>query len=313
MMDSGQVAAGKARALTQYELWYGRNEPPPQRTLLRAGSITGVLEGGDLRDVRLGGIELVRRIYVAVRDENWDTIPAQLTDLSTDVRDDRFVVSYDAEHHYSQTPFPLACQDYRESRTEPSLTRWQATPYKTSPIAGSDFACCIPSAEYCGRPYRGNGPNGQVTGNLPTLIAPQRFEDGFYMPLFPSVSDLSVSLKSGIDIRFAFEGDLFEMEDQRNWTDGSFKTYCTPLSLGYPFKARAGQEFTQRVTLAVEHCPAGKASIVIPRFSSILALRSAGRCRASDWAWHRMRGTFRPATRTCSAGCASIICASTCT
>lgn len=25
-----------------------------------------------------------------------------------------------------------------------------------------------------------------------------------------------------------FEGDVFEMEDQRNWTDASYKTYCTP-------------------------------------------------------------------------------------
>ena len=33
-----------------------------------------------------------------------------------------------------------------------------------------------------------------------------------------------------------FNGETFEMEDQRNWTDASFKTYCTPLSLPYPIK-----------------------------------------------------------------------------
>ena len=97
-MEKGMSsAAAEPRKLTTYELWYGRNEPPPQGTLLRAGSLTGVMEGGDLRDVRLGDIELVRRIYVAVRDE-WDTIPAQIMDVSTAVREDRFVVSYDAEH-----------------------------------------------------------------------------------------------------------------------------------------------------------------------------------------------------------------------
>ena len=35
-----------------------------------------ILEGADLRDLRLGGVELVRRLYFALRDENWDTIPA---------------------------------------------------------------------------------------------------------------------------------------------------------------------------------------------------------------------------------------------
>ena len=29
-------------------------------------------------------------------------------------------------------------------------------------------------------------------------------------------------------------GDVFEMEDQRNWTDASFKTYCTPLRQPFP-------------------------------------------------------------------------------
>jgi hypothetical protein len=37
------------------------------------------------------------------------------------------------------------------------------------------------------------------------------------------------------------------MEDQRNWTDGSFKTYSTPLILGYPHQARKGQTIRQRV------------------------------------------------------------------
>jgi hypothetical protein len=221
--------------------------------LLRAGSLTGVLERGDLRDVRRGDIELVRRIYVSVRDENWDTIPAQITNVSSSVRQDRFVVSYDAEH-----------------RSRKLLFRWHAKitgeqngtiSYTMAGQAEQDFSYCRigfcvlhPLAEYCGQHYRGQGPDGAVSGNLPTLIAPQRYEGGLYLPLFPSVSDFTVSLKSGIDMRFVFEGDLFEMEDQRNWTDGSFKTYCTPLSLGYPHTAHVGQTFAQCVTLAAKRC-----------------------------------------------------------
>ncbi len=32
------------------------------------------------------------------------------------------------------------------------------------------------------------------------------------------------------------EGEVFEMEDQRNWTDASFKTYCRPLALPIPYR-----------------------------------------------------------------------------
>ena len=39
------------------------------------------------------------------------------------------------------------------------------------------------------------------------------------------------------------------MEDQRNWTDASFKTYCTPLTLPFPIEITAGTRIRQSVTL----------------------------------------------------------------
>ncbi|MGC2399618.1 MAG: hypothetical protein WA510_07540, partial [Acidobacteriaceae bacterium] len=71
MKSHENIALAGGRTLTAYELWYGRNEPPPQRTALRAGSLTAFLEGSDLRDLRFGRVELVRRLYFALRDENW--------------------------------------------------------------------------------------------------------------------------------------------------------------------------------------------------------------------------------------------------
>ena len=48
------------------------------------------------------------------------------------------------------------------------------------------------------------------------------------------------------------EGDTFEMEDQRNWTDASYKTYVRPLALPWPYTIAAGDELDQSVTLTVE-------------------------------------------------------------
>lgn len=258
MNNQGNVPAATGRPLTTFELWYGRNEPPPHRTALRAGPLTAFLEGADIRDIRFAGVELVRRIYVAVRDENWDTIPAELTNLRVDVREDSFLLSFDAHHCNRDIDF-----------------RWHATiegdpkaniSYTLSGQALRDFRYCRigfcvlqPPAEYAGRPYRGKTPDGPTTGELPMTIGPQRYEGGLYFPLFPAVSSLNVSLRSGVEVRFDFEGDLFEMEDQRNWTDGSFKTYCTPLSLGYPHTTVAGQIFTQRVGITPIGHPAASA------------------------------------------------------
>ena len=49
--------------------------------------------------------------------------------------------------------------------------------------------------------------------------------------------------------RLEFEGDTFETEDQRNWTDASFKTYCTPLADPFPVMVQSGDTIRQQVIL----------------------------------------------------------------
>ena len=48
---------------------------PPRR--IAAGGFELRLAGIDLREVRWGSTDLLNRVYVAVRDRNWDTIPTQ--------------------------------------------------------------------------------------------------------------------------------------------------------------------------------------------------------------------------------------------
>jgi hypothetical protein len=59
---------------------------------LRAGSLTLEYDpaAGDLRYIRCGEREIVRRIYAAVRNQNWFTVPATLTETLRDVQE-RFV------------------------------------------------------------------------------------------------------------------------------------------------------------------------------------------------------------------------------
>ena len=54
-----------------------RSEP----TRLRAGPLTTLFVDGDLRRVGLGGREVVRRLYGAVRDRNWGTVPGETREL----------------------------------------------------------------------------------------------------------------------------------------------------------------------------------------------------------------------------------------
>src|SRR5260370_37714888 len=83
---------------SRFEIWYGRDARPRVMRELQAGPVTVQLDECDLRYVRSGGLELARRIYAAVRDPNWGTVPAVLTNLEVDCAADHFTVRFDARH-----------------------------------------------------------------------------------------------------------------------------------------------------------------------------------------------------------------------
>ena len=59
----------------------GTPAPAPAAVVLDAGPVRVVFADGDLRQVRRDGTEIVRRIYVAVRDLDWNTLPGEISDL----------------------------------------------------------------------------------------------------------------------------------------------------------------------------------------------------------------------------------------
>jgi hypothetical protein len=56
----------------------------------------------------------------------------------------------------------------------------------------------------------------------------------------------------GLKMVVRMEGDTFEMEDHRNWSDASFKTYVRPLARPWPYTLTAGETVTQSVSLSFE-------------------------------------------------------------
>ena len=72
-----------------------------------------------------------------------------------------------------------------------------------------------------------------------------------YQPFF-AVRALKHEFAPGAFVTARLEGDTFEMEDQRNWSDASFKTYVRPIGLPWPYELKAGQQLEQRVSLTIE-------------------------------------------------------------
>jgi D-apionolactonase len=241
-------------------LLHGTTEAPSEMRVLRAGAVTVLLDGVDLRYMRIGRTELVRRIYAAVRDRNWNTVPGTISDLEIDARDDSFDIRFHVRHTSHDVDFSWdgAIGGDGEGRVDVSLVGRAEHDMEYNRIG-----LCIhhPWRETAGRPYRARTAEGEIEGEFPSLIGPQRVVDGVYHALFPSYDRLDVLLQGDGSLLFEFEGDLWETEDHRNWTDANFKTYSTPISLGFPHALAAGQSLVQRLTVTPsgieEETPAG--------------------------------------------------------
>jgi hypothetical protein len=221
---------------------------------LRAGPVTAELDGTDLRYVRVGDREVVRRMYAAVRDGSWNTIQPRLGPV--EVNEDRhgFRVTFDARHTSQDIDF--AWQGTIAGDSDGRITySLEGEALEDTEYARIGICVHHPLRECAGRPYSARTPQGTIAGELPTLIAPQRYENGVYVPIFPSFDRLEIELDGGGQVRFEFEGDLWETEDHRNWTDSNFKTYSTPMALGYPHRLAKGSALAQRVVVSLSGVP----------------------------------------------------------
>ena len=222
---------------------FGTEEPVPETPRLEAGPLSCTLDAGNLRHIRLAGREAIRAISFIVRDRNWGTYNPAITDLYIHQGPEGFLVTYDAVCRD-------ATQEFRyRSRIEGRPTGELV--FRAEGEAVTDFLTCrtgfvvLHGVEgVSGAPVEVLHVDGRVTrARFPELIDPD-------CP-FRDIRALTHEVLPGVEVTCRMEGDTFEMEDQRNWTDASYKTYVRPLALPWPYTLRAGEKLSQQVSLEV--------------------------------------------------------------
>lgn len=221
----------------------GSEAAPPEAAPLRAGPLEMVVETGGLRYVRCAGIEVIRRIYIAVRDENWGTIPAAFSNLRLERKADSFRVTYTADHKRGGIHFRWHADiaGTAEGRIAFHLDGKALTTFRRNRIG-----ICVhhPLAGCAGKECEVEHTSGlRDRGRFPELVAP-------HQP-FLDIRAIAHEVAPGCRAEVRFEGEVFEMEDHRNWTDANYKTYSTPLSLPFPVEMPAGTPVRQSVTLTL--------------------------------------------------------------
>jgi hypothetical protein len=227
-------------------LYYGKEEPLPEQVALRAGPLSVVYEEGDVRYIKLGDHEILRRIYVAIRDRNWGTVLPVISNVNMDIANDSFRISYDVQNKEGDIDF--FWKGIITGDAQGTITFTMDGEARSTFLKNRIGFCILHPAECAGTECLIEHVDGTTEqAVLPEFIVPNQ-------PLVPfaEMQALTHQVAPGLWARVSFSGDIFEMEDQRNWTDASFKTFSTPLRLPYPVEVKQGTKIVQTLTLTLQ-------------------------------------------------------------
>ncbi len=205
---------------------------------LHAGELSAIVAEDRLQAVQVAGHLALDTVYVAVRDAGWRDVPGCVVDSSTATTSRGTISTLEVRHQLDDIDF-----------------RWQgvihASPGQLSftmdGVAGSSFEanrigfCLLHPQALKGQPVRVSGPGGEQAGTFPAEISANQ--------LFVDVEQMRYGVGGRSELEIRFEGDLFEVEDHRNWSDPGWKTYGTPLSSPRPRRYEPGQRVRQAIRL----------------------------------------------------------------
>jgi hypothetical protein len=224
-------------------LYYGSAAPLPEPVRLRAGALSLSFVSGEIRNIQLGSREILQRVYVTVRDRNWRTVPSVLLDVKKTIAAESFEVYFEVENKKDEIDFYWRGSIVGQ-RNGTILFALEGTARSTFWQNRIGFCVLHSSSEWAGSCCSVETITGKrVDGEFPLLVSPEA--------VFSEIRAISYEILPDVQAEVRLEGDTYEMEDQRNWSDASYKTYCPPLRFPFPSEIRAGSTFSQSVTLTI--------------------------------------------------------------
>ncbi|WDR03563.1 hypothetical protein PSQ19_05600 [Devosia algicola] len=219
---------------------------------------------------------MLRAISFVVRDTSWGTYAPVLDDWHVDASDLGFRISYSG-----QCTGPNGSFDF-EARIEGSADGRLSFSAKGSSSAGfstnrTGFVVLHGLEGVRGTMVDVRHSDGRRSrAKFPDLVDPDT-------PI-TNIRALTHSPRPGLSVTVTMRGEAFEMEDQRNWTDASYKTYVRPLALGYPYVIDPEVPVIQSIELQIADTADG-ASPASPITPSVSIRESTGSMPAVGLAW----------------------------
>jgi D-apionolactonase len=276
-MNLGNSLKYFAEALPEGIKQTGRSERDPAELFLKAGKLNMIYSNGSIRYISAGSNELIRMIYSALRDKDWLTIVPLIKDQKIEKNENSFRISFSCL--YKNGEISLSADYVIEGREDNSIVfTLEGTALESFEKNRIGF-CVLHPIDGCA------GTNCLIAhndGSLEQSFFPEEISPDQVFRDIKSMKWISNRVHCGLD----FEGDIFETEDQRNWTDASYKTYSTPLSVPFPVTMEKGTRIYQKISFNTEgtfNVPgdAGEKITVKLFHEESLRLPSIGICQSS--------------------------------
>src|SRR3954451_4786640 len=221
--------------------------PWPDVRRVAAGGVGVDIAPEGLRHLAVRGHAVVANVYAAVRAPVWGTPQGVTVGEQLDIGDSRIVLRRE-ERIGDHLRSPLDASWDESGTLTVSLT---LTALADVEINRWGFNVCLDAADWAGAEVLNVAP----AARLPRWVPPQRTETALLKGLFPPMPRLALRRADGALLDLRSDGQLLEAEDQRNWTDPTFKIYSGSLSDPLPLAIRRGTVLRQTLRLTVDQMP----------------------------------------------------------
>ena len=215
----------------------------PDTTRVTHGGFTLDLAREAIRNIRYEGVQLIDLLYTAIRPSDWSTLKSDEYDADVKVVGSDCVITIKeslANALVATTKVILSASNnfsvaYElKGLAEYSVNRW-------------GICFCLNTEEWMGATVTSAGNSYSLLQD----ISPQRVVDGVIQGLFPASHEVKLIAADQRYISAVSSGRVLEAEDQRNWTDNTYKIYSGSLSEPRPFITSAGSTWKQSVNFEV--------------------------------------------------------------
>lgn len=211
-----------------------------EQKLLSFGNWSVILRGDELADIRYRNHLVLRSLRAVVRDSDWNTAAIRVFEINSSNSGINMRVTSEGYGSSFEGTVKFSVSENTAHFAIDLLSQKSFHSNRTGIIV-------LHSPKDAGSKALVTEPSGNTTSTVfPKAIDPNQ-------PM-ENIKSLQWS-RNGVQTTLSFEGEVFETEDQRNWTDASFKTYSRPLSEPFPFEITAGEQIKQSVQILVEGEP----------------------------------------------------------